>query len=42
MDFFKIFFRVSRYIAAWEQTIAPHIIMSGKQAIADAQETAEK
>lgn len=42
MDFFKLFFRVSRYIAAWEQTIAPHIIMSGKQAIADAQETAEK
>ena len=42
MDFFKLFFRVSRYIAAWEQTIAPHIIMLGKQAIADAQETAEK
>lgn len=40
IDFFKLVFRVSRYIEAWEQTVAPHIIMSGKQAIAEAQEVA--
>lgn len=39
IDFFKLFSRVSKYIIAWEATVAPHIIMSGKQAIAEAQET---
>lgn len=39
LDFFKLLLRVSRYIEAWEATVAPHIIMSGKQAIAEAQET---
>ena len=41
LDFFKLMFRVSRYIEAWEKTVAPHIIMSGKQAIADAQGPSE-
>lgn len=40
LDFFKLMLRVSRYITAWEQTVAPHIIMSGKQALAEAQEEA--
>lgn len=38
LDFFKLMNRVSCYVEAWEQTVAPHIIMSGKQAIAEAQE----
>ena len=41
LDFFKLMNRVSRYINAWEQTVAPHVIMSGKQAIAEAQESNE-
>lgn len=41
LDFFKLMNRVNRYIEAWEKTIAPHVIMSGKQAIAEAQENAE-
>ena len=41
LDFFKLMNRVSRYINAWENTVAPHVIMSGKQAIAEAQEASE-
>lgn len=38
LDFFKLMNRVSCYVEAWEQSVAPHIIMSGKQAIAEEQE----
>ena len=41
LDFFKLMNRVSSYIKAWEQTVAPHIIMSGKQAMSEAQAVAE-
>ena len=41
LDFFKLMNRVSSYIKAWEQTVAPHIIMSGKQAIAEAMAEAQ-
>lgn len=38
MDFYKLMIRVSKYIKAWEATVAPHIITEGKQAIAQMQE----
>lgn len=41
LDFFKLMNRVCRYINAWENAVAPHVIMSGKQAIAEAQEASE-
>ena len=41
LDFFKLMNRVSRYINAWEQTVAPQVIMLGKQALNEAQESNE-
>ena len=42
MDFYKLMIRVSKYIKAWEATVAPHIITEGKQAIAQMQEESTK
>lgn len=39
LDFFKLFVRISKYINAWESTVSPHIIMAGKQAIAELQDS---
>ena len=41
LDFFKLMNRVSRDINAWEQTVAPQVIMLGKQALNEAQESNE-
>lgn len=41
LDFFRLMSRVSKFIAIWEYTVGPHVIIAGKQAIAEGQKVNE-
>lgn len=41
LDFFRLMSRVSKFITTWEAAVGPHVIMAGKQAIAEAQTARE-